>query len=54
MCGGDAPASARYRSRGLPTTAFYDARGRLVIVHQGVFPSEPALAAAIDRYALRG
>lgn len=45
--------SARYRARGLPTTAFYDARGKLVIVHQGVFPSEAALAAAIDRYALR-
>ena len=46
--------SARYRSRGLPTTAFYDARGKLVIVHQGVFPSEDDLAQAIDRYALDG
>ena len=46
--------SARYRSRGLPTTAFYDARGKLAIVHQGVFPSEAKLAEAIDRYALRG
>jgi cytochrome c biogenesis protein CcmG, thiol:disulfide interchange protein DsbE len=46
--------SARYRARGLPTTAFYDARGKLVIVHQGVFPSEAALAAAIDRYAVEG
>jgi thiol-disulfide isomerase/thioredoxin len=46
--------SARYRSRGLPTTAFYDARGKLVIVHQGVFPSEAQLAEAIDRYAVRG
>jgi cytochrome c biogenesis protein CcmG/thiol:disulfide interchange protein DsbE len=46
--------SARYRSRGLPTTAFYDARGKLVIVHQGVFPSRAELAAAIDRYAVRG
>jgi thiol-disulfide isomerase/thioredoxin len=46
--------AARYRSRGLPTTAFYDARGKLVIVHQGVFPSEAKLAEAIDRYALRG
>jgi len=46
--------SARYRSRGLPTTAFYDARGKLVIVHQGVFPSEAKLAEAIDRYAIRG
>jgi cytochrome c biogenesis protein CcmG/thiol:disulfide interchange protein DsbE len=46
--------SARYHSRGLPTTAFYDARGKLVIVHQGVFPSRAKLAAAIDRYAVRG
>jgi thiol-disulfide isomerase/thioredoxin len=46
--------SARYHSRGLPTTAFYDARGKLVIVHQGVFPSEAKLAEAIDRYAVRG
>lgn len=46
--------SARYRARGLPSTAFYDARGKLVIVHQGVFPSEAQLAEAIDRYALRG
>jgi cytochrome c biogenesis protein CcmG, thiol:disulfide interchange protein DsbE len=46
--------SARYRSRGLPTTAFYDARGKLVIVHQGVFPSQAKLAEAIDRYAVAG
>jgi cytochrome c biogenesis protein CcmG/thiol:disulfide interchange protein DsbE len=45
---------ARYRARGLPTTAFYDTRGKLVIVHQGVFPSEATLAAAIDRYGVRG
>jgi cytochrome c biogenesis protein CcmG/thiol:disulfide interchange protein DsbE len=46
--------AARYHSRGLPATAFYDARGRLVILHQGVFPSRATLAAAIDRYAVRG
>jgi thiol-disulfide isomerase/thioredoxin len=46
--------SARYRSKGLPTTAFYDAGGKLVIVHQGFFPSQAELAAAIDRYAVRG
>jgi cytochrome c biogenesis protein CcmG/thiol:disulfide interchange protein DsbE len=46
--------SARYHARGLPSTAFYDARGKLVIVHQGVFPSEAKLAEAIDRYARRG
>jgi len=43
----------RYGARGLPATAFYDARGKLAILHQGVFSSEAKLAAAIDRYALR-
>ena len=33
-------------------TAFYDARGRRVLVHQGGFTSETQLAAEIDRYAL--
>jgi thiol-disulfide isomerase/thioredoxin len=42
---------ARYKARGLPTTAFYDARGKLVIVHQGLFPTQAKLAEAIDRYA---
>jgi thiol-disulfide isomerase/thioredoxin len=42
---------ARYKARGLPTTAFYDAAGKLVIVHQGVFASQAGLARAIDRYA---
>jgi thiol-disulfide isomerase/thioredoxin len=42
---------ARYKARGLPTTAFYDARGKLVIVHQGVFPTQAKLAEAINRYA---
>lgn len=42
---------ARYKARGLPATAFYDARGKLVIVHQGVFPTQAKLAEAIDRYA---
>jgi cytochrome c biogenesis protein CcmG, thiol:disulfide interchange protein DsbE len=46
--------SGRYRARGLPTTVFYDARGKLVLVHQGVFPSRAKLAEAIDRYAVRG
>ncbi|HUR87120.1 MAG TPA: TlpA disulfide reductase family protein [Solirubrobacteraceae bacterium] len=44
--------AARYRSRGLPTTAFYDADGKLVIVHQGVFPTQSKLAEAIDRYTV--
>jgi cytochrome c biogenesis protein CcmG/thiol:disulfide interchange protein DsbE len=42
---------ARYKARGLPTTAFYDSNGKLVIVHQGVFPTQAKLAEAIDRYA---
>ena len=46
--------SARYRAHGLPSTAFYDARGKLVIVHQGVFPTQEKLAQAIDRYAGAG
>lgn len=44
----------RYRARGLPSTAFYDARGKLVLVHQGVFPTQAKLAEAIDRYAVAG
>src|SRR5205085_7441065 len=42
---------ARYKAQGLPTTAFYDSDGKLVIVHQGVFPTQAKLAEAIDRYA---
>jgi thiol-disulfide isomerase/thioredoxin len=42
---------ARYKVRGLPSTLFYDAAGKLVIVHQGVFPTQASLAEAIDRYA---
>jgi thiol-disulfide isomerase/thioredoxin len=42
----------RYRSRVLPVTAFYDARGRLGPVRQGQFPNEAKLAEAIERYAL--
>ena len=44
--------AGRYGARGLPATAFYDTRGKLVLVHQGVFASEAKLAAAIERYAL--
>ncbi|HVL31341.1 MAG TPA: TlpA disulfide reductase family protein [Solirubrobacteraceae bacterium] len=44
----------RYNARGLPATAFYDARGKLVLVHQGVFSSQAKLAEAIDRYAVAG
>jgi thiol-disulfide isomerase/thioredoxin len=44
--------TGRYGVLGLPATAFYDARGKRVLVHQGRFSSEAQLAAAIDRYAL--
>jgi thiol-disulfide isomerase/thioredoxin len=44
--------TGRYRAVGLPATAFYDARGKLVLVHQGRFTSEAKLAAEIERYAL--
>lgn len=44
--------AGRYGARGLPATAFYDARGTLVLVHQGAFTSERQLAAEIERYAL--
>lgn len=41
----------RYGAKGLPSTAFYDAEGKLVIVHQGFFPNEEKLSEAIERYA---
>jgi thiol-disulfide isomerase/thioredoxin len=41
----------RYGARGLPATAFYDAEGELVLLHQGLFPTEEKLAEAIQRYA---
>jgi len=44
--------TGRYGAVGLPATAFYDARGKRVLVHQGRFTSEAQLAAEIDRYAL--
>jgi thiol-disulfide isomerase/thioredoxin len=43
--------AGRYGARGLPVTAFYDAKGKLT-VHQGVFSSEAKLSDAIERYAL--
>ncbi len=45
-------ATGRFRARVFPTTAFFDARGR-VTLHQGEFPSEAKLAEAIERYAAR-
>lgn len=44
--------AGRFGARGLPATAFYDARGKLVLVHQGVFASEAKLAEEIERYAI--
>ena len=44
--------AGRFGAPGLPATAFYDARGKRVIVHQGAFASERQLAAEIERYAL--
>lgn len=41
-----------YGALGMPATAFYDARGKRVLVHQGQFSSEAQLAAQIERYAL--
>jgi thiol-disulfide isomerase/thioredoxin len=41
----------RFKALGLPATAFYDARGKLELVHQGLFPTQAKLAAALDRYA---
>ena len=44
--------AGRYGAVGLPATAFYDASGKRVLVHQGRFSSETQLAEEIDRYAL--
>jgi thiol-disulfide isomerase/thioredoxin len=38
--------------QGLPTTVFYDRRGRVAFIHQGVYPSRGALEQDIRRYAL--
>ncbi len=39
--------------RAWPTTAFYDAAGKLSFTHQGAYRDEAALDANIRRYALR-
>ena len=36
-----------------PTTAFYDARGRLAFIHQGAYATRAKLAEDIRRYASR-
>jgi cytochrome c biogenesis protein CcmG/thiol:disulfide interchange protein DsbE len=48
---GDRAVLRALRAQGLPVTAFYDRRGRLVVVRQGRYRTEAALAADIDRYA---
>ena len=40
--------------RAWPTTAFYDASGRLTRTHAGGYPSQARLERDIRRYALRG
>jgi thiol-disulfide isomerase/thioredoxin len=45
--------AGRFGVRGLPSTAFFDARGKLAAVRQGEITSQAKLAAAIERYALR-
>lgn len=45
--------AGRFGARGLPVTAFFDARGRLAMVRQGEISTRAQLAEAIERYALR-
>ena len=40
--------------RAWPTTAFYDASGRLAYTHMGAYPDEARLEADIRKYALDG
>lgn len=44
--------TGQYGAVGLPATAFYDERGKRVVVHQGRFTTEAQLTASIERYAL--
>lgn len=39
--------------QGMPSTIFYDRRGRRTIIHAGPYSSEADLNADIDRYAVR-
>jgi thiol-disulfide isomerase/thioredoxin len=41
-----------YRLLGMPSTVFYDARGRQTFVHQGPYDDRAALVDDIRRYAL--
>jgi len=48
---GDLSISAVYGGgQAFPTTAFYDARGRLRYTHAGPYANDAQLAADIDRY----
>jgi cytochrome c biogenesis protein CcmG/thiol:disulfide interchange protein DsbE len=40
--------------RAWPTTAFYEASGKLVFTHQGAYATEAKLAEDIERYAIGG
>jgi cytochrome c biogenesis protein CcmG/thiol:disulfide interchange protein DsbE len=48
---GDESVLGRLGGRGYPSTAFYDRRGKLVTLHQGLFRSDAELSDAIRRYA---
>jgi cytochrome c biogenesis protein CcmG, thiol:disulfide interchange protein DsbE len=39
-------------ARAFPTTIYYDARGKVAYIHQGVYPSDAQFVADIERYAL--
>ena len=41
-------------ARAWPTTAFYDASGRLAYTHMGAYPDEARLEADIRKHALDG
>ena len=52
---GDATVARVVRGgRAWPTTAFYNAKGKLVLTHQGAYATEAELAEDIREYALRG
>ena len=48
----DGRISTELGVQALPTTVFYDRRGRVAYVHQGVYPSRGQLEQDIRRYAL--
>jgi cytochrome c biogenesis protein CcmG/thiol:disulfide interchange protein DsbE len=47
----DGDVRRELRIVGLPATAYYDRKGELAYLHQGVYASEEKLAADIERYA---